>query len=137
MKAVTEERKAKVLEIMTRHVGREKAIGMGELYEMVFRKPWQNRIADTRDLRFVITDLRHRGVLIADTRGRTGGGYYLARSEHEIRQFLDRRTHEALKKLKMVAAMRGKTLPEFMGQLQLSLQSGQEESGQQSAVSDQ
>jgi len=114
------EHRAAVIEILTRHVGREKAIGMGELYERVWGKPWKHRINDTRDLRYLITDMRYRGVLIAEVRGKTGAGYYLARSEHEIRTFLDKRTAEGLKKLKMVAAMRGKSLPEFMGQLALS-----------------
>lgn len=126
-KSVSSDRvRARVMETLSRHVGREKAIGMGELYERVYGKPWKHRINDTRELRKVITEMRFDGVLIAEDRSNTGAGYYLGRSEHEVTSFLDRRTQEALKKLKMVAAMKRKTLPEFMGQLSLSLSSDAE-----------
>lgn len=119
--------KAKVLGILTRHVGQEKAIGMGELYERVYRKSWNHRINDTRGLRHLITELRYEGYLIGETRSRTGGGYYLARSESELEEFFSRRTQEALKKLKMVSCMKNLGLGEFLGQLSLKLQGARDE----------
>jgi len=119
--------KAKVLGILTRHVGREKAIGMGELYERVYGKPWSHRINDTRGLRYLITELRYEGYLIGETRSRAGGGYYLARSESELEEFFSRRTQEALKKLKMVSCMKNLGLGEFLGQLSLELRGARDE----------
>jgi len=111
----------RMLGILTRHVGIEKAVGMGELYEMVFEKPWKNRINDTRSLRRLITEARYEGVLIGETRKMSGGGYYLARSTYELSGFFQRRKKEALKKLHMVARMQKIGLAELLGQMQLSL----------------
>lgn len=121
-----DDKAGRLLGILTRHVGREKAIGMGELYERVYGEPWENRINDTRELRRLITELRYDGALIGESRGRTGGGYYLARSTSELSDFLDRRKREALKKLKMIAAMRGQGLDELLGQMQLALRPGED-----------
>ena len=116
--------KTNVLGILTRHIGKEKAIGMGELYKRVYGKPWENRINDTRALRRLITELRYEGYLIGEVRSRTGGGYYLARSESELEDFFGRRTQEALRKLKMVSCMKNLGLAEFLGQLSLDLEEG-------------
>jgi len=122
-----DEAKVRMLGILTRHVGIEKAIGMGELYEQVFLKPWHNRINDSRPLRKLITEARYEGYLIGETRSRSGGGYYLARSAHELAGFFRKRKREALKKLYMIARMQRVGLAELLGQMQLSL-SGREES---------
>lgn len=119
---------ARLLSILTRHIGEEKAIGMGELYERVFGKPYQHRINDTRKLRKLITELRYSGTLIGETRSNTGGGYYLARSVSEMNEFFNRRTHEALKKLHMVSCMKKVGLPELMGQMIMNLDNTQGES---------
>jgi len=113
---------SKVLAVLTRHVGRENAIGMGELYARVYGRPWRNRINDTRELRRIITELRYDGALIGETRSRQGGGYYLARSTSELEEFFSRRTREAIKKLYMVSRMKKIALPEMLGQLSLELQ---------------
>jgi len=115
------EHKSRLLAILTRHVGIEKAIGMGELYERVYGKPYQNRINDTRELRRLITELRMDGSLIGETRSHSGGGYYLARSVSELNDFFDRRKREAIKKLALVAHMQRVGLPELMGQMVLNL----------------
>jgi len=115
------EAKGRILTILTRHVGIENAIGMGELYERVYCEPWSNRINDTRALRKIITDLRFAGSLIGETRGKNCGGYYLARSAHELKMFFDRRKAEALKKLKMISVMMNVGLPELLGQMSLNL----------------
>jgi len=112
------------LAILTRHVGVERAVGMGELYVSVYGNPWQHRINDTRRLRALITELRWEGALIGETRSKQGGGYYLARSTHELGMFFERRTHEAVKKLAMIARMKQIGLPELLGQMQLNLREG-------------
>jgi len=123
LKAEGERQKAKgrVLMILTRHVGREKAIGMGELYEQVYGERWHNRINDTRELRRVITELRYEGSLIGETRSKSGGGYYLARSVSELNSFFDKRKREALKKLDLISKMKKIGLPELMGQMIMNL----------------
>ena len=120
---------AAVMTILSRHVGQEKAIGMGELYAKVYERPWNNRINDTRALRRVITALRHDGALIGETRSQNGGGYYLARSAHELGQFFNRRKREALKKLQMISAMKGIGLDELLGQMRLNLKEGDHATG--------
>jgi hypothetical protein len=114
----------KVMVILSRHIGEEKAVGMGDLYERAYGQPWRNKINDTRRLRKVITDLRYKGALIGETRSKNGGGYYLARSVHELNRFFDKRKREALKKLMMVARMQRVGLPELLGQIQMHLRTG-------------
>jgi hypothetical protein len=117
------EAKGKVMVILSRHVGIEKAIGMGELYSAITGESWRNRINDTRALRTIVTELRYEGALIGETRSRNGGGYYLARSAHELGNFFGKRRREALKKLYMISRMQKISLGELLGQMQLSLRS--------------
>ena len=113
--------RGRVSEVLMDHVGVENAIPMAALYEKVFGERIRDKINDTRHLRRVITDLRFQGRRVAEVRSRTGGGYYLARSRHEIAQFIERRKHEAIKKLKMVAALERVSLPALCGQMSLNL----------------
>lgn len=123
------ELKAKVLTILTHHVGRERAIGMGELYSRATGEPWTHRINHTRALRKAITELRYEGALIGETRAQSGGGYYLARTVGELTDYFERRTHEALKKLRMVSVMKRCSMEELLGQMLLNLK-GPEAGGQ-------
>lgn len=117
-----EQTKARLLIILTRHVGEEKAIGMGELYSRVFGKPWSHRINDTKILRDLITELRFDGALIGESRSKTGGGYYQARSAHELGVWFRRREREWKKKAYMLARMKRLSLDEYLGQTILNLQ---------------
>jgi len=123
-KILKTEAKSQLLAILTRHIGIEKAIGMGELYTRVYGKSWLHRINDTRPLRHVITELRNGGALIGETRSPTEPGYYLARSVHELKMFFDRRMQEVVKKAAMIARMKNIGLPELLGQMQLNLREG-------------
>jgi len=123
------EAEAKVLGILTRHVGRENAIGMGELYERIYGEPWSNRINDTRRLRKLITNLRYSGHVIMETRSRSGGGYYIPRSRWEASQYIKRRKHEAVRKLYMISQMEEIGLAELLGQMQLNLKEGRRPEG--------
>lgn len=122
--------KAKALAILTRHIGEERAIDMGELYRRVYDRDWKHKINDTRPLRTIITTLRYEGCLIGDTRKTTGGGYYLARSASELNEFFDRRIHEALKKLTMISNMKNIGLDEMLGQMALNLRTGKRGNGE-------
>lgn len=116
---------ARLLGELTNHVGRDNAIGMGELYEIVFDEPWANRINDTRRLRQIITELRRQGRPICSYCSSSGGGYYLARMRSsEMREYLERLRQRALKALVLEAKMRKMSLPELLGQLQLELHQG-------------
>jgi len=120
-----EQYKARALAILTRHIGEEKAIDMGELYRRVYDREWKNKINDTRKLRTLITTLRYEGCLIGSTRSKRGGGYYIARSSSELNDFFDRRTHEALKILGLVSNMKHIGLGEMLGQMALNLRTGE------------
>ena len=118
--------RGRVSEILMDHVGIENAIPMTALYEQVFGERIRDKINDTRVLRRAITDLRSKGRKVGSTRMKEGGGYYLARSAHELNGFCERVTREGLKKLKMVAAIRGRSLPTMLGQMSLNLQPTEE-----------
>jgi len=122
-----EQYKAKALAILTRHIGEEKAIDMGELYRRVYGKDWNHKINDTRKLRTLITRLRYEGCLIGSTRSQHGGGYYIARSASELNEFFDRRTHEALKILNLVSNMKHIGVDEMLGQMVLNLRKSEVE----------
>lgn len=118
-------KKYMILSILSRHTGKERAIGMGELYVRVFGKRWDNRINDTTPLRKIITEMRREGQPIGSVRDRNGGGYYMAtRSSHEFTEMTGRIEAEGLRKLQMVAAMKRMTLGELLGQMRLNLREG-------------
>lgn len=105
---------------MDRHIGRQRAIGMGELYELVFLKRWNNRINDTRDLRTVITELREQGAAICSYCSGDGkGGYYKPSAGSELEDYCRRLRKSALKKLILEAKIRRISKPEMLGQLEL------------------
>ena len=124
-----EQAKGTIMIILSRHVGREKAIGMGELYERVFGESYDHRINDTRPLRKLITDLRYDGALIGESRGQTGGGYYLARSTHELGEWFRKREREWLRKAHMLSRMKKLSLNEYLGQKILGLTERKEADG--------
>lgn len=118
---------ARVLTVLSRHVGRHKAIGMGELYEEVFRKPWANRINDTRDLRTLITELRTNGAAICSTASKDGPGYYQPSAGSEMEDYLSRLRSRALRALALEAKLRRLTIEDLLGQLELNLTGGRDE----------
>jgi len=113
--------KGRILRVLTSHVGREKAVGMGELYERVFHQAYQHRINSTRALRVLITELREEGVAIASTASMSGGGYYLLAAGSELVEYLDREKARALRILGRVATMKKVALPDLLNQMHLSM----------------
>jgi hypothetical protein len=114
-------KKAKLLAELTKHIGESNAIGMGELYEIVFERPWKNRINDTRKLRTLITSLRADGIAICSSFDAGNGGYYLASEGSEINDYLKCFETRALKALERVSKIKKITLPEYLGQIRLDM----------------
>jgi hypothetical protein len=122
--AEAEARRTRVLAILAQNIGSHNAIGMGELYEAVFDRPWENRISDTRALRKVITDLRAEGVPICSSAAQDGGCYYLAAAGSELANYLRRSEIRALKILKRNAQIKRISLPDYLGQMRLNMEVG-------------
>ena len=117
-----EEGTSKILMILSRHVGEEKAIDMGELYSRVFGESYTHKINHTRRLRTIITALRRKGVPIGSTAAKNGGGYYLVRAGSELDEYCGRLRRAALNKLAMEAKLRKISMPELLGQMQLNME---------------
>ena len=80
----TPERRIQVLSILTHHIGKTNAIGMGELYYKVFGVPYEHRINDTRRLRRILKNMKNDGTAaICSHCSSNGGGYYLAAADSE------------------------------------------------------
>lgn len=116
------ERRGSILAALTGHIGEPNAIGMGELYELVYGEPWANRINDTRALRKAITDLRDEGVAICSVATSYGGGYYLAAAGSELAGYMRRNERQALRKLMRNAKMKKVSLPDYLGQMRLNME---------------
>lgn len=113
--------KTRLYQALTQHVGKTRRIGMGELFEKVFREGWQNRINDTRRLRKLITELRRDGVPICSIATSSGGGYWIASAGSELNDYCQALRQRAIKILCQEATLRKKTVPELLGQLSLDL----------------
>jgi hypothetical protein len=78
-----------LLRVFGFHIGRENAIGRGELVE-VLKANGMN--VNERLARRAIHDLRRDGHLICSAPGEDGG-YYKARSHQEVDEFINRELH--------------------------------------------
>ncbi len=116
--------KTPTLAELTNHIGEFNAIGMAELYKAVTGESWDNRINDTRAIRRVITALRREGVPICSSAAQNGGGYYLAAAGSELRGYLRRQKLRALKILARNAKIQKTSLPNYLGQLRLEMEGG-------------
>jgi hypothetical protein len=116
-RAEREALKGRVMMELARHIGRSNAIGMGELYQMIYGEPYENRINDTRPLRKVITELRREGSPICSLCCALAPGYYLASVGSELNGYLERLRKQAIKKLSQEAKIRRVSLPALLGQL--------------------
>lgn len=121
------ERRGSILAALTAHIGEPNAIGMGELYEQVYGESWKNRINDTRALRKAITDLREEGVPVCSVAASYGGGYYLAAAGSELAGYLRRSERRALLILKRNAKIKKISLPDYLGQMKLNMEGGDDE----------
>ena len=112
---------ARLMTILARHVGREKAIDAGVLHEQVFGQEVRHKINDTRALRQLITELRRQGVPIGSISSKDGGGYYLMAAGSEMEDYCARIRRRALRALAMEAKLRNLGLPDLVGQIHLNL----------------
>lgn len=117
-----EARRNDIMGILSHHVGRCRAIGMGELYTKVFKREWRNRINDTRDLRHEIEALQKDGRRICSVTDAVGGGYYLPATDSEWDAFKNRRIGQAARQLNRMRAMYRISVEEAMRQVQLVLE---------------
>lgn len=113
--------KLKLYMVLLQHVGPDKKIGMGELYEKVFGMPWKHRINDTKALRKLITEMRREGQPVMSDSSSTNGGYWIAASASEINAYCEHTKKRALSILKRISTLKKVSLPEYLGQLQLDL----------------
>lgn len=116
--------KTKLLQVLARHIGRGRSIGMAQLYEEVFGEPCRDKLNEARIIRKLVTELRRQGVPICSDTSMEGGGYYLASAGGELENYCMRLRIRALKILKMEATLRNMTLPELLGQLNLNVGGG-------------
>ena len=123
-KEALETAKMKVYMVMLKHVGPEKKIGMGELYQEVFGEKWTHRINDTRKIRDLITEMRRDGQPVMSDSSSTNGGYWIAASASEINNWCNREKGRALSMLKRIASIKKVSLPDYIGQLHLELGGG-------------
>jgi len=103
-------------------VGRSNAIGMGELFELVFGQPYEHRINSTRELRTLITNLRHRGKRICSVTATGGAGYFIAAAGSELEDYTGRLKKQGLKKLAQAARLEKISLPDLLGQSRMNLE---------------
>ncbi len=116
----------RLLSTLTSHVGSHNAIGMAELYQEVFGGIWENRINDTRAIRKLVTDLRAQGVPICSLSDKRDGGYYLAAAGSELTAYLRRSETRALKILMRNSKIQRISLPNYLGQIKMNLEGGDE-----------
>ena len=114
--------KARLLEILARHVGEHRAIGMAELFELVYETPVGDRINDTRMLRKLITAMRLEGSPIASTSQANGGaGYYLTAVESELDDYCRRVRSRALAALRLESKIRQVSMERTLNAVQSQL----------------
>lgn len=118
---VHEHRKSTLKDELMEHIGRQNAIGMAELYEIIYGAGWANRINDTRAIRKLITELRNEGRPICSVATSTGGGYYLAAAGSELEEYLKNNERRALRVLARNSRIKKIALPEYLGQMRLEL----------------
>jgi predicted HD phosphohydrolase len=112
-----EEIKSRLLEALSRRVGAEKAVGMAELFEEVYRRPVRHRINDTRKLRRAITALRMDGAPIASRSDSLKGGYFLAAAGSELEDYLGRLHRRGLAALTQEARIRNIPLADLLARV--------------------
>ena len=106
-----------ILVTMMNHIGRNNSIGMAELFSLVYQRPWTNRVYDTRPIRKTITRMRAKGIPILSSTDAETGGYYLASVGSEKDNYCEKLTSQAVKKLQMVAKIKGVRLSGYLKQL--------------------
>jgi len=115
--------KYKLMSELSKHIGRNRAIGMVDLYTRVYDEQPKSRHSGTRKIRALVTELRKEGVPICSTQDKEGGGYYMASAGSELQDYCGRLRTRALKLLAQEAKLKRVALPELLGEIRLNLES--------------
>ena len=126
-KAQLDAARLKLYGVMLQHVGPEKRIGMGELFQEVFGRPWRHRINDTKVLRRLITEMRRDGQPVMSDTSTTNGGYWIAASSSEINAWCDHSKRRALSILSRISRIKRVSLPEYLGQMQIEAEAAHDD----------
>jgi hypothetical protein len=107
--------------VISNHIGEENAISMPQFYSQVYGEPPKSRINGTRRLRELVDHLQRvkKQRICSTTQG--AGGYFLARTTEERRQYAGKLRKKAIKELHKAAVIMDHTLIEEAGQLVLDL----------------
>lgn len=119
-----EQAKSRMLQEMTRHYGKNRAIGAGELFEKTFLRPYEgNKITGTRELRRLIEDVKYGDtpMLIAFSCCNVRPGYYIPDSDGERREYFSREKKALKKKIGRLARLERMSAGDYANQLALSI----------------
>ena len=119
-----EKAKARLLYEMTKHIGRARAIGAGELFEVIFKRRYEgNKMTGTRDLRKLIEAVKYgpEAVFIAHSCSSTGAGYYLPSSDSERREYVAKMERQVKRKIGRLARLNQMNAGAYAGQLALEM----------------
>jgi hypothetical protein len=125
-----EQAKSRLLLTMTRHIGKSRAIGAGELFEKVFLRPYQgNKMTGCRELRKLIEEVKYgpEAVFIAASCCTIRPGYYLPATDSERREYVARQEKKLKKGIGRLARLNQQNAGDYAGQLALEMR---EDSGQ-------
>ncbi len=104
-----QDRAAAVSLVLSRHIGRERAIRVVDLAA-------ESGLSE-RDVRHAVSDLRMQGIALCAHPKR---GYWMANSPQEFLEFEEFLRSRAMHSLTMLARMRNVALPVLLGQLALT-----------------
>lgn len=115
--------KSRLLYEMTRHLGKNNAIGAGALFEIVFQRPFDgNMITGTRLLRRLIVQVKYgpEAILIAHSCCNIRPGYYIPIGS-EAREYRQREECKVKRKIGRLAVLFGVNDAIYAGQLALEM----------------
>lgn len=119
-----EQAKGRLLYEMTKHIGKARAIGAGELFEIVMRRPYEgNKMTGTRKLRKLIEEVKYgqEAVFIAHSCCSIKPGYYLPSSDSERREYVTRVERQVKRKIGRLARLNQMNAGAYAGQLALEM----------------
>jgi hypothetical protein len=119
-----EQAKSRLLLEMTRHIGKSRAIGAGELFEKVFLRPYEgNKMTGCRDLRKLIEAVKYgpEAVFIAASCCNIRSGYYLPATDSERREYVARKERQLKKSIGRLGRLNQMNAGDYAGQLALEM----------------
>lgn len=120
--------KSRLMYEMTKHIGRAKAIGAGELFELVFKRPYEgNKMTGCRELRKLIEEVKYgpEAIFIGHSCCTVRPGYYLPSSDSERREYIARMERQVKRKIGRLARLNQLNAGAYAGQLALEMQETQ------------